>query len=152
MPGDALEFGSMVWQQISYQWGIVGIDEPTHPRFDVLNSEAIPLVEVPPELETMLSRMATDVLIGRIPYVGDAVDLIELGYAFISGRDRWGQHLSLIELTLMSLGAVLPFVSNRDVRLLGEIVLGGQLVYAGGTLAASYMMSDTVQEPEWGPE
>lgn len=65
----------------------------------------------------------TDVVIGFIPGVGDAVDLVEFVYALRSDEDRWGHPVSTFDKTLMGVGVVLSLVgpSIASVRHLGDL-------------------------------
>jgi hypothetical protein len=63
-----------------------------------------------------------DVLVGFIPYVGDAADIGELVYAWQTGRDRWGRPVTDFQLALMTIGSALPFVSSGFVRGAGKIL------------------------------
>lgn len=58
-----------------------------------------------------LATMA-DVAIGAIPIVGDVVDIGEFLYAFHSGKDKWGFDVNALELTLMGILALVPFLSS----------------------------------------
>jgi hypothetical protein len=95
--------------------------------------ERIEEVDIPPGLRTMLARMGTDVAFGVIPVVGDAIDLLELAWAAMSGRDRWGQRVGPLDMALMALGSALPFVSNTAMRRAGTAILFGGI--AGATAA-----------------
>ena len=52
-----------------------------------------------------------DIGVGFIPFVGDAVEIGELVWAWQTGRDRWGRPVSNWQLAGMFAGAALPFVS-----------------------------------------
>jgi hypothetical protein len=103
-----------------------GGTDPTGPgRLQTISANGIPLIDTPTSTATMVARMGTDATIGLIPVVGDAVDLLELGWAAMTGRDRWGQQVGLLDIALMGIGAALPFVSSQTVRRLGTAVLIG---------------------------
>jgi hypothetical protein len=89
-------------------------------RFEV---ELVELVETPPSLGLIASRIAVDLAVARIPFVGDAIDLAEFAYAAATGRDRWNQPVGMLDLSMMGLGAFMPFIGNREARLLGTAVM-----------------------------
>jgi hypothetical protein len=60
----------------------------------------------------VFATMMVDVAIGAIPIVGDAVDIGEFLYAFHSGKDKWGFDVNALELTLMGILALVPFLSS----------------------------------------
>jgi hypothetical protein len=76
----------------------------------------IPLIEPPPSLADMAAHIAIDMAVSRLEPVGDALDVLELGWALATGRDRWGQPVGWTDLTMMALGAALPFVGRRDLQ------------------------------------
>lgn len=59
-----------------------------------------------------LDRIAVDVAIGFIPFVGDAADIAEMTTVMVTGRDKWGQPVSGGEFLLMAGCAALPFVGT----------------------------------------
>lgn len=61
-------------------------------------------------------QMVADFAVGLIPWVGDAVDIAEFGYAMLSGKDRWGRPLTNYDLMLLGACAALPFVSTGMVK------------------------------------
>ncbi|WP_417531476.1 hypothetical protein [Marinobacter lipolyticus] len=58
----------------------------------------------------------TDIVVGAIPYVGDAADISEFFYACSTDRDRWGYRVSTLEKVVMGLGAILPLVGSGALR------------------------------------
>ena len=60
----------------------------------------------------MLSKLSIDIGVGFIPVVGDAVDVVELGYALTTGKDKWGDPVSGWQLVLMAGCTAVPFVGN----------------------------------------
>jgi hypothetical protein len=73
--------------------------------------------------EMDMALAATDACIGMIPVAGDIIDIGEFIYASITGKDRWGRDVTSLDLLLMGIGALLPFV-------------GGGLLRGGGDVAA----------------
>ena len=61
-----------------------------------------------------------DIGVGFIPFVGDAVEIGELVWAWQTGRDRWGRPVSNWQLAGMVAGAALPFVSVPILHGMGE--------------------------------
>ncbi len=61
-------------------------------------------------------QMVADFAVGLIPWVGDAVDVAEFGYAMFSGKDRWGRPLTNFDLVVLGACAALPFVSTGMVK------------------------------------
>ncbi len=103
-------------------------------RFDV---ELVPLIDAPPSLAMIAARMAVDLAVARIPFVGDAVDLAEFAYAAATGHDRWGEPVGIVDFTMMGLGAFMPFIGNREARLLGASIMGGYAAYSIGGVASA---------------
>ena len=64
----------------------------------------------------MLGQMGSDIGIGMIPIVGDAVDIDEFLFSFATGTDKWGNPVTSIDRALMFGGMLLPFVSSGAVR------------------------------------
>lgn len=56
-------------------------------------------------------RLAVDLAIAFIPFVGDLADFAELNYALRTGRNRWGDDVSDGELVLMAI-SVLPIIGT----------------------------------------
>lgn len=110
----------------------------------------IPFVDVPPDLATLAGRIAFDLAVARIPGVGDAVDLLELVYAASTGRDRWGQRVGLLDLSLMAVGSLLPFVGTPEVRLAGNVALAGGLAATGVEIADELFSPSPLPDPEEG--
>lgn len=77
-------------------------------------------VNVKHEMQESLSRIvatsAIDTVIGFVPIAGDFVDIAELAYGIFSGYDRWGRLLSIGDLVLMGIGALLPFVGSGALK------------------------------------
>ncbi|MDO9015263.1 MAG: hypothetical protein Q8S73_30540 [Deltaproteobacteria bacterium] len=63
-----------------------------------------------------------DILIGVTP-IGDVVDVIETGNAWLTGRDKWGRPVSTFELALMTIGAAVPVLGSGFVRHAGNAVV-----------------------------
>jgi hypothetical protein len=78
--------------------------------------------------ETLI-QAGFDVSLSAIPIVGDASDIAEFVYGIASGKDKWGNELTAVDLTIMGIAAVLPFVGT------GLIKSGKALVRAFGTRA-----------------
>jgi hypothetical protein len=70
---------------------------------------------IAPITET-LQKAAIDIVYGALPVVGDALDISELIYGIITGEDRWGEPLTPFDLSVMAIGAMLPFVSSSALR------------------------------------
>jgi hypothetical protein len=104
--------------------------------FHAWEAAEIPFIEPPPELRLVLARAGADVMVSMIPVVGDAIDVMELGLALVTGRDRWGQRVGFLDLGLMAMGAALPFVNRRELQL---SLLAGQLAAGGAMLAPGFL-------------
>ncbi len=120
----------------------------TGERFIPWQNEPIALVEPPPSLADIAGHIVADVLLSRIPVVGDALDLIELGVALASGRDRWGQPVGFVDLTMMALGAALPFVNRRDMQL---ALFVGQASLGSASLVGALSTEDSAADEGVGP-
>ncbi len=72
--------------------------------------------EVDETLDQTLAMASVDTGIGLIPVVGDLVDISEFVYGVATGHDRWGRKVGPVDLALMGLGALLPFVSGGLLR------------------------------------
>jgi hypothetical protein len=73
------------------------------------------LPRVPP-LEEELAMAAFDISLGAIPVVGDIVDIAELIYGLVAGRDRWGRRVGAGDLVIMGIGALIPLVGSAALR------------------------------------
>jgi hypothetical protein len=82
----------------------------------------VPIASYVTSVPVMLTvmKMAIDVGIGFIPYVGDAVDALELMYAIKTGKDKWGEPVSNFEIQLMMAGTMAPLASSGALRHLGR--------------------------------
>lgn len=114
-------------------------------RFRPWTSAEIPFVEPPPSLTESLSRAAADVMISLVPVVGDALDILELGTALVTGRDRWGQRVGFTDLAMMALGAITPFVNRREIQL---ALFVSQVSVGGAAILPQFLDED---EEVWGP-
>lgn len=68
------------------------------------------------EQSLALEQTVLDIAVGLVPVVGDAVDIAELLYGVATGQDKWGRPVTLKDLALLGLGAVLPFVASGAMR------------------------------------
>jgi hypothetical protein len=86
---------------------------PWHDRFTGTDLVLTPAAHAHDDFGAMDSLFFTlaDAGVGFIPFVGDAVEVGELLYAWQTGRDRWGRPVSNWQLAGMFAGAALPFVS-----------------------------------------
>lgn len=60
--------------------------------------------------------IVVDVGVGFIPYVGDAVDVIEFVNAVVTGNDKWGRPVTNFDMALMAGGMLLPFVGAGALK------------------------------------
>lgn len=67
-----------------------------------------------------------DVMIGFIPVLGDAADIIEFWGALHNGRDRWGRNLETWEKAVMGVGVVISLIgpSLSALRRVGDLMGG----------------------------
>ncbi|MBU1564807.1 MAG: DUF4112 domain-containing protein [Proteobacteria bacterium] len=73
--------------------------------------------DVDPEpLSQIAATSGMDMLIGMIPIVGDLVDIAELTYGLFTGQDRWGRPLTALDLALIGIGVLIPFVGASVIR------------------------------------
>lgn len=77
--------------------------------------------ELDETLEQTLAMASADTGIGLIPVVGELADIAEFAYGLATGRDRWGRKVGAVDLAMMGLGALLPFVSGGLVRGAGKV-------------------------------
>jgi hypothetical protein len=66
----------------------------------------------------LLAPMFVDVGVGLIPVFGDAIDIDEFLFSFVTGTDRWGSPVTNIDQAIMFGGMLVPFVSNGAMRAL----------------------------------
>ena len=94
-----------------------------HDRFTGADLVLTPAAHVYDDFGVMDSLFFTfvDLGVGFIPFVGDAVEIGELIYAWQTGRDRWGRPVSNWQLAFMVAGAALPFVSVPILAGMGDV-------------------------------
>jgi hypothetical protein len=68
-----------------------------------------------------LGKMSADIAIGFIPVVGDLVDLGDLLYGVVTGKDRYGRPVSTFDLCILAAAVLLPVVSAKTMGLITEI-------------------------------
>jgi hypothetical protein len=66
--------------------------------------------------EQMFGRGAFDIAIGMVPVVGDLIDIAEFVWARFTGTDRWGRLVSEADVSIMAVGAMLPFITSPMLR------------------------------------
>lgn len=79
---------------------------------DVKTIKRIP----PPPHRAGRTAQGVRAVISLIPLVGDGVDITELLFAITTGEDFLGQNVDAVDLVLMSVAAVLPFVGPTALR------------------------------------
>jgi hypothetical protein len=67
---------------------------------------------LPNSAQVQNERSVIELLVGFTPILGDLIDIGEFIYASITGRDRWGNHISDEQFLLMALAAILPAVNS----------------------------------------
>ncbi len=79
-----------------------------------------------------ITKGLMDLYIGVIPILGPIVDIGEFIYASTTGRNRWGDEVSRIELTLMGFGALLGAVDvgSRVARPITRLVMLARITRA----------------------
>lgn len=122
----------------------------TLPGGERLVMTEIDFVELPPDFATFAGRMAADLLIARIPGFGDAIDLLELAYAASTGRDRWGQRVSVYDMALMSIGSLMPFVGSSELRSVIPAILAAGVAVPVTGMAVDYIAPSPDADPEEG--
>lgn len=128
--GETADFSELILRDVT----ISGWTRADGTRFDV---ELVPLIDAPPSLSLIAARIAVDLAVARIPFVGDAVDLAEFAYAAATGHDRWGEPVGTVDFAMMGLGAFMPFISNSEARMLGGAIMGGYAAYSVGSIASA---------------
>lgn len=78
--------------------------------------ETVRRVRNPAEEALVLEQTIVDVVVGLIPVVGDAVDVAEFLYGAALGKDKWGNPLSKLDLALLGIAALVPFVGGGVVK------------------------------------
>ncbi len=67
-------------------------------------------------LDVILFRLYIDLAIGFIPFVGDAVDIADFAISIVTGKDKWGEPVTEVDLAIMGVAALLPFASSGFVK------------------------------------
>lgn len=96
--------------------------------------------------EGLVVQTAFDVGIGFVPLVGDFVDAAEFVNALATGKDKWGQPVSVMGYVMMGFCALVPGVSAGLVRQMSKQVKAG----AAGAVTAlvAYGLSEDEAEPD----
>jgi hypothetical protein len=137
-----------------FKWGLVGsvrdqkaIFEVLSDKFEMRHHPGRPALDLPVQGETvvvdprrvvmpavfllddesrrqqvleLVAKAGADMGIGWIPVIGDLVDLFEL----VSGHDKWGEKMTLIDRAVTGVGLLLPFVSGGTLR---TVMKGGMV-------------------------
>ncbi len=99
---------------------------------------------VPPWVSVL--QVVTDIAIGFVPVIGDAVDIAEFGNAMMNGTDRWGRRLAGWEKAVMGIGAVLTLVGPSISALRRLPQLFGRQADAAGRLHAAIRVARYTDE------
>lgn len=86
-----------------------------------------------------IGQTVTDIALGFIPVVGDALDIEEFLLAMATSRDKWGRPVAWYEKVLMGAGCMVPLVSSSWFRGLGRSFIGKAASVLGGTLPIEIM-------------
>jgi len=104
---------------VHYTDPLYGIDAQLTPRrFDDLPAEGDENIPVP----VALIEFILDLDVGLIPVVGEVVAVAEVIYAWQFGVDRWGRPVTNFQLAMMTLFALVPFVSGSFIEELSGAV------------------------------
>ena len=89
--------------------------------------------------------LCADVAVGMIPVVGDVLDAAEYVKAITVGLDRWGRPVTNLDLIMMGVGVLTPFVSSSLSRGMGRdvaVLFGGSIGRMGRAPVAAAPVSD----------
>lgn len=89
-----------------------------------------------PQGAELVSTTVIDVGLSAIPIVGNLIDLAELTYGVVTGKNKWGRPLTKADLLLLGLGVAFPFLVKGAAKIpsLMRKVFGDRSILTAGAL------------------